>query len=116
MSVRWAGAVWGLPFLTGLDWQAIHLIMRWLPQRNVIFVPDSSFALLELLCPVSTTEGVSLITRLRLDGRLYDPAPSGQSCKSARVSQRKRVPPLHRSNCALAAHHDPEKISLRRVK
>lgn len=96
VSVPWAGAVWGLPFLTVLApseryyaevrgrrhqrlteraWQAIHLIMRWLPQRTVIFVADSSFAVLELLSLVSTTQGASLITRLRLDAQLYAPAP-----------------------------------------
>ena len=96
VSVPWAGAVWGLPFLTVLApseryyteqlgrqhqrltdraWQAIHLIMRWLPKRTVIFVADSSFAVIELLALVSTTPGASLITRLRLDAQLYDPAP-----------------------------------------
>ena len=96
VSIPWAGAVWGLPFLTVLApseryyteqlgrqhqrltdraWQAIHLIMRWLPKRTVIFVADSSFAVLELLALVSTTPGASLITRLRLDAQLYDPAP-----------------------------------------
>ncbi|MCW5970211.1 MAG: transposase [Blastocatellales bacterium] len=96
VNVGWAGAVWGLPFLTMLApseryyreqlgrrhqrlteraWQAIHLIRRWLPKRTIIFVADSSFAVLELLALVSTTEGASLITRLRLDAQLYAPAP-----------------------------------------
>jgi hypothetical protein len=78
VTIPWAGAVWGLPFLTVLApseryyaevrgrqhqrltdraWQAIHLVMQWVPQRTVIFVADSSFAVLELLALVSTTPG-----------------------------------------------------------
>jgi hypothetical protein len=56
-------------------WQVIQLINRWLPDRDVIFVGDSSFAVLDLLYPVSSTPRVDLITRLRLDAQLYDPGP-----------------------------------------
>jgi hypothetical protein len=38
-------------------------------------VADSSYAVIELLAEVSATPQVSLITRLRLDAALYDPAP-----------------------------------------
>jgi hypothetical protein len=94
-EVSWAGRVWALPFLTVLcpserfyqqrgrnhqtlserAWQIIQLVVRWLPRRVVIFVADSSFAVIELLKRVSDLEGASLITRLRLDAALYDPAP-----------------------------------------
>jgi DDE superfamily endonuclease len=94
-EVGWAARVWALPVLTGLcpaerfyqqqgrqhqtlierAWQIIQLIVRWLPNRAVVFVADSSFAVLELLNHVSGLEGASLITRLRLDAALYDPAP-----------------------------------------
>ena len=105
VTVPWAGTVWGLPFLTVLApseryyvqergrghqrltdraWQAIHLIMRWLPQRTVIFVADSSFAVLELLYLISTTPGASLITRLRLDAQVYDPAPKREKGQKGR--------------------------------
>jgi hypothetical protein len=105
VTIPWAGTVWGLPFLTVLApseryyaevrgrqhqrltdraWQAIHLVMRWLPQRTVIFVADSSFAVLELLSLVSTTPGASLITRLRLDARLYAPAPKRKKGQKGR--------------------------------
>src|SRR5215813_2788256 len=95
VNIQWAGCVWGLPFLTVLcpseryytgrqrrhqrltdrAWQVIQLIARWLPDRDVIFVGDSSFAVLDLLYLVSSTPRVDLITRLRLDAQLYDPAP-----------------------------------------
>jgi hypothetical protein len=40
----------------------------------VVVVADSSYAVIELLKRVSEIPGVSLITRLRLDAALYDPA------------------------------------------
>jgi hypothetical protein len=55
--------------------QLIGLIHRWLPGREVVVVADSSYAVLALLKQVSDTPGVSVITRLRLDAALYDPAP-----------------------------------------
>ena len=94
-TVPWAGVVWGLPFLTVLcpseryylakkrqhqklterAWQMIALVARWLPQRALVFVTDSSFAVLDLLDRVSRLQHVSLITRLRMDAQLYDFAP-----------------------------------------
>lgn len=94
-EIPWAGRVWALPFLTALcpserypqqrgqrhkplpQWagQRIGLLHRWLPGREVVVVADSSYAVIELLKQVSDTPNVSLITRLRLDAALYDPAP-----------------------------------------
>jgi hypothetical protein len=94
-EIPWAGRVWALPFLTALcpseryhqqrgqrhkslpQWagQLIGLIHRWLPGRKVVVVTDSSFAVIELLKQVSDTSEVSLLSRLRLDAALYDPAP-----------------------------------------
>ena len=91
-SVPWAGVIWGLPFLTVLcpseryyaekkrqhqklterAWQMIALIARRLPDRVLVFVTDSSFAVFVLLDKVSRLENVSLITRLRMDAQLYD--------------------------------------------
>jgi DDE superfamily endonuclease len=94
-EMPWAGRVWALPFLTALcpseryhrqrgqqhktlpQWagQLLGLIQRWLPGREVVVVADSSYAVLELLKQVSDRPAMSLITRLRLDAALYDPAP-----------------------------------------
>ncbi len=98
VEIPWAAAIWALPFLTVLSpseryyqglgregqklteraWQIIQLVMRWLPDRTLVFVADSSFAALTLLKLVSGMPTVSLITRLRLDAALYDPAPPRQ--------------------------------------
>src|SRR5215467_5892262 len=94
-EIPWAGRVWALPFLTALcpseryhqqrgrphktlpEWagQLIGLLHRWLLEREVVVVADSSYAVIELLKQVSDLPGVSLIPRLRLDAALYDPAP-----------------------------------------
>jgi hypothetical protein len=57
------------------DWarQALLQVARWLPGRQVVAVADRSFAAIELLAAVSPH--VTMITRLRLDAALYDPAP-----------------------------------------
>jgi hypothetical protein len=91
--IPWAGRVRALPFLTALapserfaceqgrrhkkltDWarQLLILVTRWLPERRVIVVADSSYAAIELLAAVCRR--LTVITRLRLDARLFDPPP-----------------------------------------
>src|SRR5438309_490967 len=91
VKIRWAERTWALPFLTALcpseryhqargqrhkklpEWakQLILLVRRWLPGRELVFVADSTYAVLTLLKRVSNLPGVSLITRLRLDAALY---------------------------------------------
>jgi DDE superfamily endonuclease len=96
VPISWAGRVWALPFLTVLapseryhkqrgqphkkltDWarQMVLQVRRWCPQRTLVVVADSSYAVLELLhfCQV-LAHPITFITRLRLDAALYDPAP-----------------------------------------
>jgi hypothetical protein len=54
----------------------ITQIRQWLPERLLVVVADSSYAAIELLaaCQRLSTP-VNLVTRLRLDATLYDPAP-----------------------------------------
>jgi hypothetical protein len=93
VPVPWAGRAWALPFLTVLapsersarerggrhkrltDWarQALLQAARWLPGRRIVVVADSGFAALELLDAVRRR--VAVVTRLRLDARLFDPPP-----------------------------------------
>lgn len=95
-----AGRVWALPFLTALspsqryhqqqgrrhkrltDWarQMLTQVRRWLPNRAIVVVADSSFAVLELLNDlVKLPTPVHVVTRLRLDAQLYRPAPPRQA-------------------------------------
>lgn len=96
VPIPWALRVWALPFLTVLapseryhhtrgqrhksvlDWarQLLVLLRRWLPDRRVVVVADGEFAALELLAVAAQPQvNIALITRLRLDAALYDPAP-----------------------------------------
>lgn len=90
-EIPWARRVWGLPFLTALapseryasqrqkrhkkltDWgrQVLLQASRWLPDRKIIAVADSSFAAIDLLRAVRRR--MCMITRLRLDARLFNP-------------------------------------------
>src|SRR3954447_2425481 len=92
-EIGWAGRIWALPFLTALapserytrehgrrhkkltDWgrQVLLQAARWLPERRIISVSDSGFAAIELLNAVR--RWICMITRLRLDARLFDPPP-----------------------------------------
>jgi hypothetical protein len=95
--IPWAQRVWALPFLTVLapseryyqkrgrrhkpmlHWarQMICQVRRWLPDRTLVVVADSTYAALELLAHCAHLRNpVTLITRLRLDAALYDPAPT----------------------------------------
>ncbi len=47
---------------------------RWLPGRDLVFVADSSFSSLFFLHALQR-RGLTVVTRLRLDAALYDPAP-----------------------------------------
>lgn len=114
-DVSRAGRVWALPFLTLLcpseryrqqcgqrhktlpEWagQLVRLLQRWLPGREVIVVADRTYAVIELLKQGSTMPGISLITRLRLDAALYDPAPPRRSGQTGRPRKKgARRPPL----------------------
>ncbi|HUI37556.1 MAG TPA: transposase [Gaiellaceae bacterium] len=106
--VPFARAVWGLPFLTVLcpseraaekagkrhkkltDWarQALLQATRWLPGRTIVVVADSGYAVIEL-CLALVGKAV-MISRLRLDARLFEPAPPrrpGQIGRPRRVGR-----------------------------
>jgi hypothetical protein len=103
MSMMWlsyipfAQRVWALPFLTALapseryyqtrgrkpkkitDWarQMVFQVRRWLPKRDLVVVADSAYAALDFLnACASLVRPVAVITRLRLDAALYEPAPA----------------------------------------
>jgi hypothetical protein len=93
-SIPWAGRVWALPILTVLApseryyqhlqrqpktllaraLQLMKVLKRWLPGRDIVVVGDGNYAALDFLSGCQHI-GVTVITRLRLDAALYDPAP-----------------------------------------
>ena len=114
--VDWAARVWALPFLTALcpserygpyrDRGRRHKplaqrargllgqVRRWLPQRALIVVADSNYAVLELLAWCSR-QSITVISRLRLDAALYEPAPARPPGQPGRQRLKgERVPKL----------------------
>jgi len=96
VPIPWAARTWALPVLTALapsarydadrachhktltDWarQLLLVVRRWWPDRAIVAVADSSYAALEFLAACRAWRApVTVVTRLRLDAALYDPAP-----------------------------------------
>ena len=116
VPIPWVGWTWALPFLTVLapseryhqkcrrghkkltDWarQVLRQVRRWIPQRELIVVADSSFAVLTLLDTLRhLAQPVTMITRLRLDAALYDPVPERPPGQTGRPRLKgKRLPTL----------------------
>lgn len=116
VNIPWAKRIWGLPFLTALapseryyegsprghkkitDWarQMGMQVRRWVPKRKIVMVADSSYATLELLYSLlSLPEPVYMVTQLRLDAALYEPAPPRSQGTLGRPRKKgKRLPKL----------------------
>jgi hypothetical protein len=76
-------------------WQAVGLVRPWLPERELVVARDSTYAALEWLDSVRHT--VCVITRLRLDAALYDPAPPRQPRQNGRPCKKgRRLPTLEK--------------------
>jgi DDE superfamily endonuclease len=95
--IPFAARIWALPILTVLApseryyvergrsaksitrfaMQISCQLRRWLPNRTLVIVGDSTYAALELLHQCQTlVQPVTFITRLRMDAALYAPAPA----------------------------------------
>ena len=114
--VPWAERNWALPILTALapserycqqqgvrhkkltDWarQILLLIRRWLPDREIVVVADSGYSVLDLLHVCQRlSDPITMITRLRLDAALYEPAPPRRKGQVGRPRRKgKRLPTL----------------------
>src|SRR5918992_1402349 len=96
VSIPWAQRVWALPFLTVLapseryhqergqrhkqltDWarQMLLVVRRWGPDRTLVLVTDSRFAVITLLWRVrQLSNPICCVTRWRLDAARYETAP-----------------------------------------
>ena len=114
--IPWAKRTWALPFLTALapsggyptyvqegrrhkplSERARGLIgqaQRWLPGRELIVVADGGYAVLDLLAWCQRlARPVTMISRLRMDGALYAPAPPRRPGQKGRTQVKgKRLP------------------------
>lgn len=110
--ISWAQRIWALPVLSALApseryyqargrqaktlseraKQMIFQTRRWLPDYELVFVGDSTYAALDLLSACqSLSKPVTFITRLRMDAALYEPAPA-YSGKGRPRKKGKRLP------------------------
>jgi len=115
--IPWAGRTWALPFLTVLApseryyegsgrkhkkltaWarQLVLQARRWLPQRPLVVVADSGFAVIELLWQLRQLKNpICMITRLRLDAALYEPAPATPAQRGRPRKKGQRLPTLEK--------------------
>jgi len=116
VPIPWAAHTWALPVLTALapserydaerglqhktitDWarQLLLTVHRWWPDRVIVAVADSSYAALDFLAACATWRSpVTVVTRLRLDAALYEPAPPRRPRQNGRPRVKgKRLPTL----------------------
>ncbi|MDQ2787835.1 MAG: transposase [Chloroflexota bacterium] len=114
--IPWAKRVWALPFLTALApserydtqqgrrhkavtdwaWQLLLVVRRWWPDRAIVAVADSGYAAIRLLARcIALPVPITVITRLRLDAALYEPAPPRRSHQNGRPRKKgARLPTL----------------------
>jgi len=115
VPVPWSERHWALPFLTALtpseegnaqenrrhkttiDWtiQMIKQVSRWLVDRSIILIGDGSFACIRLAHTCIQLGKVTLISRLRLDARLFDfPGPEVPGKRGPKPQKGDRLPKL----------------------
>jgi len=115
VPVPWSERHWALPFLTALtpsekaniqenrrhkttiDWtlQMIKQVSRWLANRSIILIGDGSFACVRLAHTCIQLVKVTLISRLRLDARLFDfPGPKTPGKRGPKPQKGIRLPKL----------------------
>jgi hypothetical protein len=114
--IPFAARIWALPFLTVLApserfyeqsvrahkkltdvmRQALLQVRRWLPDRQLVFVADNSYAVIEFLWHMTQlTKPITMVVRFRMDAALYDPAPPRRPGQNGRPRKKgKRLPTL----------------------
>jgi hypothetical protein len=124
--IPFAERIWELPFLTVLApserfyeqsgrahkkltdvmRQTLLQVRRWLPDRTIVFIADSSYAVIEFLWQMTQLpKPITMVVRFRMDAALYQPAPPRLPAQQGRPRKKgNRLPTL----LALAAH--PETI------
>ena len=116
VSVPWSQRLWALPFMTIpalgpktsakldkrhrtiVDWTMLMIdkVRRWQPDREIVLVGDGSYAAVALgHCCRRLNKPVKLVSRLRLDARLYDfPGPQPKSKRGPKPKKGTRQPSL----------------------
>jgi hypothetical protein len=111
--IPWAQRAWALPVLTVLTpserfyqtrgrthvpllaraEQVVRVLRRWIPTREIVIAADNTYAAIEWLASVRPL--VHVVTRLRLDAALYEPAPTRRPGQTGRPRKKgARLPTL----------------------
>jgi len=115
-AIPWAERLWALPLMTALapseryyqqrgrkpqtlterPQQMIFQLRRWLPQSSLVIIGDNWYAALDLLAACQgLSQPVTVVTRLRLDAALYEPAPPYAGMGRPRKKGKRRPTPQH---------------------
>jgi hypothetical protein len=115
--IPWAKRVWALPFLTVLapseryykdkvrkhkkltEWayQMVLQVRRWFPNRLLVVVADSSFAVIDLLWQLRQLKNpICMITRFRMDAALYEPVKPAPGKMGRPRKKGNRLPTLEK--------------------
>lgn len=116
VPVPWSERGWALPFMTipalspktsaklnkrhrtVVEWAdfMIQKVRRWQPEREIVLVGDGSYAAVALVQRCQRFKRpVKLVSRLRLDARLFDPpAPQPKSKRGPKPKKGQRQPTL----------------------
>jgi hypothetical protein len=114
--IPFAERIWALPFLTVLApsarfyetqgrahkkltdvmRQVLLQVRRWLPDRQLVFVADNSYAAIEFLWQMTQLANpIIMVVRFRMDAALYEPAPPRQPKQNGRPRKKgQRLPTL----------------------
>jgi len=82
--------------LTDVMRQALRQVRRWLPDRTIVFIADSSYAVIEFLWQMTQlAKPITMVVRFRMDAALYEPAPVRLPKPKGRPRKKgKRLPTL----------------------
>ena len=87
---------WAHKKLTNGMRQALLQVRRWLPNRTLVFVADSSYAVIEFLWQMTQLpKPITMVVRFRMDAALYEPALARQAKQMGRTRRKgRRLPTL----------------------
>ncbi len=124
--IPFAERIWALPFLTILApseqfyeqtsrarkkltdvmRQGLLQVRRWLPYRQLVFIADQSYAVIEFLWQMTQLPNpITMVVRFRMDAALYEPASPRKPKQMGRTRKKgKRLPTL------LAVAADPQTV------
>ena len=116
--IGWGDYADGIAARVTRQYSRLGALMDPVTDRLLVIVADSSYAVLELLdrC-VTLSSPITMVTRLRLDAALYEPAPSRQPGDKGRPRTAAICAPAYQIKPALRpASASEKKATLKRIR